>query len=122
MGIRLLNYERKFKGLVIIVGCENNDLLNTDFYKIIRYFFKKTTDQFVFCPISHDAQSSNKDWNVEQITNDIKNVKVKARSTTSFTQALDYAKKIVDEENGLIAITGSRALIAEYWKNKGAKK
>ncbi|HBR70806.1 TPA: hypothetical protein DIC20_00630 [Candidatus Dependentiae bacterium] len=122
LGIRLLNYERKFKGLVIIVGCENNDLLNTDFYKIIRYFFKKTTGQIVFCPISHDAQSSNKDWNVEQITNDIKNVKVKARSTTSFTQALDYAKKIVDEENGLIAITGSRALIAEYWKNKGAKK
>lgn len=122
LGIRLLNYERKLKGLVVIIGCENNELLNTEFYKIIRYFFKKTVGQVIFCPISHDAQSQNKEWNVEQITNDIKNVKVKARSTTSFTQAFDYAKKVVDEEHGLIVITGSRALISEYWKNKSAKK
>ena len=45
LGIRLLHYARALKGLVIIIGCENNTLLNTEFYKMIRYFFKKTAGQ-----------------------------------------------------------------------------
>lgn len=116
LGIRLLHYERALKGLVIIVGCEDNQLLNTEFYKTIRYFFKKTAGQIVFCPVAADAQYQDGEWKVEQITNDIKNVKVKAKSTKSLSQALEYAKKVVDEQNGLIVVTGSRALIAEYWK------
>jgi dihydrofolate synthase / folylpolyglutamate synthase len=122
LGIRLLNYEKKFKGLVIIVGCENNDLLNGEFYKLVRYFFKKTNGQIIFCPVTKDAQNQNQAWNVEQITNDVKNTKIKAKSTTSFIQAFEHAKKVVDEEQGLIVITGSRAVISEYWHTTNSKK
>jgi len=122
LGIRLLHYERAFKGLVIIVGCENNALLNTEFYKMVRYFFKKTAGQIVFCPVATDAQYQGEVWNIEQLTNDVKNVKVKAKSMKSFSQAFDYAKKAVDERHGLIVLAGSRGLISEYWKTKGAKK
>jgi dihydrofolate synthase/folylpolyglutamate synthase len=123
LGIRLLHYKQPLKGLVFIIGCENNDMLHIDFYKMIRYFFKKTAGQIVFCPVSADAQYQNSPWAVEQITNDIKHPKVKAKSLKSLTQALEYAQKAVDEEQGLIVITGSRAIIAEYWRiTKGIKK
>ncbi len=123
LGVRLLHYKQPLKGLVFIVGCENNDLLTTDFYKTVRYFFKKTAGQMVFCPVTPDAQYQDKQWSVDQITNDIKHPKVKAKSFKSLTQALEYAKKAVDEQSGLIVITGSRALIAEYWRiTKGTKK
>jgi len=121
LGIRLLHYKNPLKGLVVIVGCENNSLLNTEFYKMIRYFFKKTTGQIVFCPVANNEQYQDEAWNVEQITNDVKNVKVKAKATKSFSQAFDYAKKVVDERHGLIVVAGSRGLITEYWKTKGTK-
>ena len=123
LGVRLLHYKQPLKGLVFIVGCENNLLLDIDFYKMVRYFFKKTAGQMVFCPVSSDAQYQGTPWSVEQITNDIKHPKVKAKSLKSLTQALEYAKKAVDEQNGLIVITGSRAIISEYWRlNKTSKK
>ena len=122
LGIRLLNYEKKFKGLVIIVGCENNKLLSGEFYKLVRYFFKKTAGQIIFCPVAQDAQNQATPWNVDQITHDVKNTKIKAKSTASFAQAFEYAKKVVDEENGLIVVTGSRAIISEYWQSAGSKK
>lgn len=123
LGIRLLHYKHQLKGLTIIVGCEDNTLLTTEFYKMARYFFKKTAGQMLFCPIATDAQNQAKTpWDVEQITNDIKNVKVKAKSFKSLTQALEYSQKAVDEEQGMIVITGSRALLTEYWQLKGSKK
>lgn len=117
LGIRLLHYARPLKGLTIIVGCENNELQTTEFLKLIRYFFKKTSGQIIFCPIKKDvmcATSADKVWDVEQITNDVKNVKVKARTAKNLADALDQAKKIVDEQNGLIVVTGSRSIVGEY--------
>ena len=123
LGVRLLHYKQPLKGLVFIVGCEDNNLLTTDFYKTVRYFFKKTAGQMVFCPVTTDAQYQGIPWAVEQITNDIKHPKVKAKSFKSLAQALEYAKKTVDEQQGLIVLTCSRALIAEYWRiTKGTKK
>ncbi len=122
LGVRLLHYKNPLKGLVFIIGCENNALLSTEFYKMLRYFFKKTAGQVVFCPVNADAQNNTPEFDAEHITNDAKNVKVKAKSMKSFTQALDYAKKAVDEQQGLIVVTGSRALVSEYWQTKGAKK
>lgn len=123
LGVRLLHYQRPFKGLVIVVGSENNALHHAEFCKMLRYFFKKTAGQVVFCQPASDAQSTSNDgsWDVEQITNDVKNMKVKARSTKTLAQALDYAKKAVDETNGLIVITGSRAIVSEYWNTKTKK-
>ena len=123
LGIRLLHYKQPLKGLIFIVGCDDNTLLHIDFYKMVRYFFKKTAGQMVFCPVTPDAQFQGTPWSVEQITNDIKHPKVKAKSLKSLTQALEHAQKAVDEENGLIVITGSRTIIAEYWRiTKGNKK
>lgn len=122
LGVRLLHYKRPLKGLVFIIGCENNDLLRTEFYKMLRYFFKKTAGQVVFCPVVADAQGTAPNFDFEQITNDAKNVKVKAKAMKSLSQSLEYAKKAVDEKEGLIVITGSRALVSEYWQLKGAKR
>lgn len=123
LGIRLLHYQHPLKGLVVIVGCEDNELHTTEFFKLIRYFFKKTSGQIIFCPVAKDVlspeQSSN--WNVEQITNDVKNGKVKARSTKNLAEALDAARKMVDEKHGLIVVSGSRSIISEYWQLNAQK-
>ena len=41
------------------------------------------------------------------------------RYTTSFSQAFEQAKAIVDERDGLVVVSGS---INEYWKHRGIKK
>lgn len=124
LGIRLLHYQKPLKGLTIIIGCENGNIHTPEFLRQIRYFFKKTSGQIIFCPIknSKDAENATKKWDVEAITNDIKNVKVKAHSVKNFSEAFDLAKKSVDERYGLIVITGSKSIVAEYWNNKGIKK
>jgi len=116
LGVRLLHYKQPLKGLVFIVGCQDNQLLDVDFYKMVRYFFKKTSGQMIFCPVATDAQYQGEPWSVDQITNDIKHPKVKAKSLKSLTLALEFAKKAVDEQSGLIVITGSRAIVSEYWR------
>lgn len=124
LGIRLLHYKHPLKGLVIIVGCDNNALHHTEFCKMLRYFFKKTAGQVIFCPVTPDAQSTayNGSWDIEQITNDVKNMKVKARSAKSLAQALELAKKSVDETSGLVVVTGSRTLVSEYSNTHKSKK
>jgi len=124
LGIRLLHYQKPLKGLVIIIGCENGEIHTPEFLRQIRYFFKKTSGQVIFCPVkkSKDAADSIKKWNVDAITNDIKNVKVKAHSAKNFSEAFDLAKKTVDERYGLIVVTGSKSIVAEYWNYKGIKK
>lgn len=123
LGIRLLHYKRPLKGLVIIVGCQDNSLQTTEFLKLVRYFFKKTSGHMIFCPVAQDAQSvvsaGSKAWNVEQITNEVKNVKVKAKSAASFAEALEAAKKLVDEQEGLIVVTGSRGIVRQYLESQG---
>jgi len=124
LGIRLLHYKRSLKGLTIIIGCENDGINNQEFLKLIRYFFKKTSGQVIFCPVTRSA-FSNKDevpFNIEKITNDIKNVKVKAKSAKNFAEAFESAKQSVDERHGLVVITGSESIINEYWNYKGIKK
>ena len=37
-------------------------------------------------------------------------------------EAFEIAQKSVDERHGLVVITGSSALISEYWQLKGIKK
>jgi dihydrofolate synthase / folylpolyglutamate synthase len=122
LGIRLLHYRRTLKGLVIIVGCEKNDLQDNEFLKTIRYFFKKTSGQIIFCPTKPNVFIQNNNWDTEKITNDAKNLKIKAKAAKNFVDAFDTAKKLVDDRNGLVVITGSRSIISEYWENKGIKK
>ena len=123
LGIRLLHYQRSLKGLTIIIGCENDSINTQEFLKLIRYFFKKTSGQVIFCPIAKSVYGKNvTPLNVEKITNDIKNVKVKAKSAKNFADAFESAKQSVDERHGLVVIAGSESIINEYWNYKGIKK
>jgi folylpolyglutamate synthase/dihydropteroate synthase len=68
------------------------------------------------------GHKGGKSWNVEKITNDIKSMKIKAKSCKNFKEAFETAEKTVDERHGLIVVTGSTSIITEYWRYKGMKK
>ncbi len=123
LGIRLLHYQRSLKGLTIIIGCEDDSLQNPEFLKLIRYFFKKTSGQVIFCPVEKSIYNkASNAFNLEKLTNDVKNVKVKAKSAKNFSDAFESAKQSVDERHGLVVITGSESIVNEYWNYKGIKK
>ncbi|HEV2917444.1 MAG TPA: hypothetical protein VGW78_06905 [Candidatus Babeliales bacterium] len=123
LGIRLLHYQRPLKGLTLILG-NNNDLLDTsELLKLLRYFFKKTSGQIIICPSEpSESNISAGSWDVEQITNSLRSMKIKARSAESFKEAFEAAQATVDERNGLVVISGSQEIITEYWRTKGIKK
>ncbi len=61
-------------------------------------------------------------WHIENICNDIKSMKIKAKSAKNFKEAFELAQKSVDERYGLVVITGASSLVSEYWRYKGMKK
>lgn len=123
LGIRLLHYQRPLKGLTLILGCNNQDLDLPELLKILRYFFKKTSGQVVVYPVAPDTYNVNAAvWDIEKVTNAIKSMKIKAKSVKNFNEAFEIAQKSVDERHGLVVITGSTEVIADYWKQKGIKK
>lgn len=124
LGVRLLHYQRPLKGLAIIIAASKDSLQGEDLFKQIRYFFKKISGHLFICPIDEKSPDAyeKESWDAEQIANDIKSMKVKARACKNFEEAFELAKKTVDERHGLVAITGSQAIIHAYWKLKGIKK
>lgn len=75
------------------------------------------------CPVEalpgHKYDAS---FNHETLTNNIKSMKIKARAAQNFKEAFQLAQSSVDEKYGLVLITGSSSIVAEYWKFKGIKK
>ncbi|MEX0939806.1 MAG: hypothetical protein WDZ41_00425 [Candidatus Babeliales bacterium] len=123
LGIRLMHYQKPLKGLTFIFGCDKNLMNAEEFLKLLRYFAKKNSANIIFCPISRSvAGIREQSWDVEQITNDVKSLKIKARSAQNFQEAFEAAKQSVDERHGLVVITGSQSIIADYWHYKGMKK
>lgn len=123
LGVRLLHYQRPLKGLTLLIGCANSELNMPEFLKLLRYFFKKTSGQVIVYPVELvPGHSGTANLDVEKITNDIKSMKIKARSCKNFKEAFESAQKSVDERQGLVVITGSSSAVAEYWKLKGIKK
>jgi dihydrofolate synthase / folylpolyglutamate synthase len=123
LGIRLLHYQRPLKGLTVVLGCNQMDLNVEGFLKLLRYFFKKTSGQVIVCPAEPmPGQRGTASWDVEKITNEIKSMKIKVKSSKNFKDAFESAQKSVDERHGLVVITGSPSLLTEYWKYKGMKK
>ncbi len=123
LGVRLLHYQRPHKGFTLIIASDNNRLDTQELIKQLRYFFKKISGQVIVCATPHtpsDVQAQS--WDIEKITNDLKTMKIKARSAQTFKQAFESATKTVDDRNGLVVITGCTSIIAEYWKYKGIKK
>lgn len=123
LGIRLLHYQRPLKGLTFIFGCDKNVINTEEFLRLLRYFSKKNSGNIIFCPIKDNvAGFKTESWDVEQITNDVKSLKIKAKSARNFEDAFDQAKKTVDERHGLVVISGSKSIVSEYWHHKGIKK
>ena len=123
LGVRLLHYQRPLKGLTLIIGNNNESMNLTEFLKLLRYFFKKTSGTIIVCPTTNvPGHATGNSWDAEKVSNDIKSMKIKARSAKNFKEAFETAQKSVDERNGLIVVAGSSTLITEYWRYKGMKK
>lgn len=122
LGVRLLHYRRAIKGLTLIVACPQETLDYQEFLRSIRYFFKKTSGNVIVCPTPERADVSTTSWDAEKVAQDMKALKIKARSARNFKEAFDAAKKTVNERHGLIAIAGPDHFVAEYWNYKDIKK
>ena len=123
LGIRLLHYHRPLKGLILILASNNEQLNLCEFVKQLRYFFKKTSGSVIVCPIEQKSGHHGcPSWDQEKVTNDLKSMKIKARSAKSFKEAFEVAQKSVDERHGLIVVSGSSSLVTEYWRYKGMKR
>ncbi len=124
LGIRLLHYQKPLKGLTIVVGSTKGCMNSEEFLKLSRYFFKKTSGQLLLCPIDDQLPgvTEGSSWDVDKVTNDVKGMKIRARACKSFEEAFELAKKSVDERQGLVVITGSTAIVHQYWRQKGIKK
>lgn len=119
LGIRLLHYQRPLKGLCLVMGANNPDLEKDEFLKLLRYFFKKTSGSIIVCPVTPMPGDAHQTIaNVEKVTNNIKSMKIKARSCKNFKEAFEGAVSSVDERHGLIVIAGSSSLLAQYAHNK----
>lgn len=122
LGVRLLHYQRPIKGIALMIG-NNTDLHTQKFFKLLRYFFKKMTGQIIVCPTpTEPGTSATETWDAAAITNEIKSMKIKAHLAKDFNHGFEHAKKLVDDRNGLVIITGSNEMVTHYWKNKGIKK
>ena len=66
-----------------------------EFLKLVRYFFKKTSGQLLICPIESPVPGVNEEesWDIEQVTNDVKSMKIKARACKNFEEAFELQKK-----------------------------
>lgn len=124
LGARLLHYQRPLKGASIILGCSGNTMDQHELLKTLRYFFKKTSGTVILCPVekqSSDVQPSES-WDIERLTNEIKALKMKAKACKNLKDALAFARETVDERNGLVIVTGSTAIVSQYWQEKGIKR
>lgn len=124
LGVRLIHYKKQIKGLTLIIAASKNTLHHEEFFKAVRYFFKKMAGQIFICPLEQSLVGHHEDvsWDAEAVTQDIKNMKVKARAFKTFEEAFETAKKSFDDRNSLIVVTGSHSIIRSYWKYKGIKK
>lgn len=124
LGTRLLHYQKPIKGITLVLGCTNAELNFTEFWKLLRYFFKKNNGQVIVCPVTPlPGQLNATTWDIEKVVNEMRSVwKFKARSAKNFKEAFEAAQKTVDERHGLVIVTGSPSIVSEYWQYKGIKK
>ena len=117
LGIRLLHYQKQLKGVSLIIGIKTS-IDAVEIIKLMRYLFKKVAGFIFFVPLPSDEPSHN----VLELEAIAKDLNVKAKAYSSFVDAFEGAKKMVDDRHGVIAVTGSTGIIAEYWKQKNIKK
>ena len=121
LGIKLLHYQKPLKNIAFVFGCEIEKLNTELFVKQVRYFFKKITGHVIICPLT-EKFGNNRSEELQRLQNAFKDVKIKPRMTDSFKEAFEAAKKLINDRNGLVVITGSNEIVQEYWNAKGIKK
>lgn len=117
LGIRLLHYKKPFKKITFIFGCHADQLNHNNFIKKLRYFFKKSSAKLLFCPAqSTIGEQQGKSWNYKKIVLSVQSVKINATAYESLKQAHDSIMKQLNDPQDLLVITGSQAIVSEYWK------
>ncbi len=84
--------------------------------KHIRYLFKRVNGQVFFVPLKSNHLNPN------ELAEAAKGMNIKAKACGSFSEAFESAKKVVDERQGLLCVSGHDSLVTEYWKEKGIKR
>jgi len=123
LGIRLVHYQRPLKGVALILASNSPALKQPDFIKLLRYFFKKISGRAIICSTTPSpANKTQEACDAQKITNELRNMKIKAEQSPSLPEALTAAQQMVDERNGLVIVAGSAEILSDYWNHKGIKK
>ena len=120
LGLRLLHYERHFKGCALIVAATKESMYNPEFIKLLKTFFSKMSGIAIICPLEKPVPGTNEQtsWDTEAVTVALRTSRVRAQAVGSFKEALELAKQSVDKKEGVICITGSTSVVTGYWNNK----
>ncbi|MGZ6254917.1 MAG: hypothetical protein ACXWL5_02945 [Candidatus Chromulinivorax sp.] len=122
LGFRLLAYKNQYKNASLILGCYQNQFEDEEFIKQLRYFTKKATCSIAFCPIKPTAGENQKvSWDAQKIAHLAKAAKIKVKAYKNFTEAFTHAKPNHDDQQNLIIIAGSQAILTEYMDYKAQK-
>jgi len=115
LGIRLISYKKNFKSISLILGCQQNQFDDEEFIKELRYFAKKTSGSIAFCQIQPTVgEKSKESWNEQRIALIAKNAKIKVKTYKTFAEAFESVKNAHEENNSMIVITGSQAIVSQY--------
>ncbi len=116
LGIRLVNYQRTIKGVALLIGCHQETINLEEFVKVIRQFFRKTTGTLTLCPLGIQKESLSTSWDLDFLQQELNDGKFKLRIASSFKEGFEAAKKSINDKQGLLVITGSSAMLEQYWK------
>lgn len=123
LGIRLLNYEKPFKSISFLLSSHNEQINEQEFIKTIRYFFKKTSSQLILCPIENTiGEQTGTPADIEKITTLAQHAKIKVIVYKNFKTAFELTTKQLHDSQDLLILTGSQAIVSEYWKYKKSKE
>lgn len=121
LGIRLLHYQKPLKGLCIILSlCNTVDAVEA--LKLTRYLLKKVNGTLLFLDATQIGLLNAPCHEAGELARLAKEMNIKAKACNSLQDAVEQAKAIVDERDGLIVLTGSSQIIREYWSLRGIKK
>lgn len=121
LGIRLLNYQKPWKNISILIGTHQNCFNEHEFIKTMRYFFKKNSGNLTLCPVTSSVgEQQGVNWNISEVATAAQNAKIKVTTAKNFQSAYESIVKHLDDTQDLLVITGSQAILQDYWKYQDA--
>jgi len=111
LGLRLLHYKKPIVGLCIIMGLAK-EVDAEEMLKLSRYLFKKIPGEIYFVPLV----DGDKSHNPEELSMKAKQLNVRAVAFQNVKEAFEHAKKVVDERDGIVCLSGNIEVINNYWR------